>query len=325
MPTLPALNRIEKALLFLTAATIGLLLLQGISSEVTMGAAILGFASTWAVGHRCHIWSLPQLNVRHRLVTLIALSTAGVSMVLRMDLKFSLGELALGLALAYVVGSDDRVVHASLILIGASLAGWGAVSARAKYATAVTDYNQSVAAYRSGWRNFRSQLPQLAKLYPLSKSVLAEPPFSIVDPLPISMRAKSEAYAAFYNSGDYYDFKAHFDHDAWTAIPKKVRTELYEARAQPVPNQPSSIPQWVAEAMAARADVWDGPGRTAVEHLLNPELLTGPYGTPPRLSPFLEADWQKVLLGLLLATAGMVLAIWRPRHGWSTPEGMPRA
>ncbi len=317
MVILPTVNRRDKAVLFFTLTAVGLMLVHKTAISKALGVAILGLALIWAVGHGCRLATLPKLNRRHKSVLLFTLLAAGLSLTLGLGLKFSLGAFILGLALAWVVGSDRRSVHNLLLLCGIALVTRSVIVERREYVHRIAEYNgltatylEHRAAYSAQLREFRSQLPRLAKRYPLDKDVLSEPPFSIIDPLAVGPQVKADAYRAFYDSAEYYDFKAHFDK---IDIPEKAKVELYKAKAGPLLplDLPSPLPEWAADALAAGVDLvsWHGSGMLAVENLLTPELSVGPIVQPAPFTARLEEHVRKLLPGLFLTVLGIVLLI----------------
>jgi hypothetical protein len=99
-----------------------------------------------------------RLNRRHKGVIFIALMGAGVSLVAGASLGNGLGVILLGIAFAWVVGSDYRSVHVALLLSGIIAA----------FAPVLTDWYQhrsKIASYRESVALFESNIPRFAQLY----------------------------------------------------------------------------------------------------------------------------------------------------------------
>jgi hypothetical protein len=99
-----------------------------------------------------------SLNRRHKVVIFVALIGAGVTLVVGASLGSGLGVFLIGIAFAWVVGSDYRPVHVALLLGGVVLI----------VAPILLDWNQhrsKIASYRESVTLFQSNIPRFAQLH----------------------------------------------------------------------------------------------------------------------------------------------------------------
>lgn len=305
----PTLNRVDGIVLSLTASAVGVALLYDAAALEACGVAIIGLGIAWALGHRCRVPAFPELNSRHKSVLLLTILAVGLSLALGESLKFSLGILSIGLPVSWVVGSNMLAAHVLLAVLGASISAWAATAVWREHVQAIAECNELTSNYLAELERFRSQLPGLAKLYPLDQSVLREAPFRVVDSLPVDQGVKAQAYFAFYEWDGLRNFGSLFDK---IAIPEEAKAKLLQAepmrgRLMAPLDFPSPLPEWAAEALAAHVDVvsWNGSGSAAVKRILTPALSAGPCEQPGPFVARLRRRLPALLPGLLLMAVGL--------------------
>jgi hypothetical protein len=232
-----------------------------------------------------------KLNSRHKVVLFLTLLVSGFSLIAGEGFRTAFGVMLVGLALCWAVGSDSRTVHflflgCGLLLLVASFAvDWREGKERKAH------YERQLAEYRDRVELFRRRIPQLAERHPLPRDVLAQPPFSIVQPLSLDLGVKAAAYQAFYSSGDFYDFKSQF---AKIPIPEEAKAELWAAKSKGKEAWlavPGPMPSWAAEALANGVDL--ATARMPSGHL-EPALKAWPGDEPDSTGPSLRSRMADV-------------------------------
>ncbi len=105
-----------------------------------------------------------SLNGRQKTALFFVLVAAGFNLLGERSLRSTLGIMLLGLAVAWAIGSRNRLVHASLLLSGISLLVGPVLLDWRHQLGQVADYKKQVEL-------FESKVPQLAELYPSPKLV----------------------------------------------------------------------------------------------------------------------------------------------------------
>lgn len=102
-----------------------------------------------------------MLNSRHKAVFFLTLLVAGASLLLQAEAKQIAGIVLLGLAFAWAVGSDRRIVHYVFVFCGVISAGGPLLRDWYIYRAQRRIYSQQVA-------DFQRKIPELVKEYPVA-------------------------------------------------------------------------------------------------------------------------------------------------------------
>lgn len=224
-----------------------------------------------------------RLNRRHKTALFLTLLAAGTSLLIGADVKQACGVALLGLAFAWALGSNNRVVHALFIAIGVLLAA----------GPLPLDWNthqEQASSYQEQLADFERKIPDMAKSYP------------IVDPMAPSrvpsglMLSRQELANQVKNSLPSY--RKLPDKAAVDAFLKKYpmwETILLEGESGPSKNSP----KWWNDAFDAGVNV-AALGSSQVP------------GNPPAaftLSESLSKNWMIEAPGVVLMLIGVGLVL----------------
>jgi hypothetical protein len=99
-----------------------------------------------------------RLNRRHKAVIFATALVCGLALVYGISALQAVGIALLGLAAAWLLGSDSRIIHAALVVTGLALLGGPVIFDYGKHRDSKARYDLAV-------RNFESRLPALAEDY----------------------------------------------------------------------------------------------------------------------------------------------------------------
>src|SRR5260370_9847826 len=103
-----------------------------------------------------------NLNRRHKAALFLTLLTAGGLLVWGASAKQTAGAVLIGLTFAWALGSNSRLVHLSLVILGLALALGPVVKGWYDLRNEMKMYCESVA-------EFERRIPDLAKQYPVRR------------------------------------------------------------------------------------------------------------------------------------------------------------
>lgn len=119
---------------------------------------------------------VPSLNRRHKAVLFLTLLAAGFSLLQQPYIRVTFGIAMLGLALAWAIGSNSRVVHVLFLLLGLPIAVGPVLSDWYEHRKRIAEFRRTVEA-------LGIQIPRMPKFNPQSKEPIDVTSFAELDHL----------------------------------------------------------------------------------------------------------------------------------------------
>ena len=229
-----------------------------------------------------------KVNTRHKAALVLTLLATGASLIVGLETKQVVGIALLGLAFAWLLGSNSLLVHSLLIVAGLSLATGRVLWDWQKYQAEARNYRASVAY-------FESTIPELATQYP---EPVGTGPVGGEDAVIVTKdfvpKYKMDAFhvAAARQAGvKLYRFIPLPGSDLpYLAISLETPKEKVSDRLS---KDYPTLSKWECDALAAGVDVWSVQETPGVE----PDLFT--------LRRAVALNWISVMCGSLLALVGV--------------------
>jgi hypothetical protein len=230
-----------------------------------------------------------KVNPRHKAALVLTLLATGASLIVGLETKQVVGIALLGLAFAWLLGSNSLLVHSLFIVAGLSLATGRVLWDWQKYRAEARNYRASVAY-------FESRIPELATQYP--------------EPVGLGPVGGEDAVVVTK------DFVPKYEMDAFhLAAAKQAGVKLYRFIPLPGSDLPylaislitpkekvsdrlskdyPTLSKWECDALAAGVDVWSVHDETPGAE---PDLFT--------LRRAVALNWILVTCGSLLTLVGV--------------------
>ncbi len=219
----------------------------------------------------------------------------------------------MGLAVSWLLGFDSRYLHLILLVCGVLLLVGSVTLSWQNHLNRKAEYKNGLAGYTERVKELEPRLAVLSKEYPLKWD---DPPFSIMYPLPAPVVAKADAYEAWYDAIDPFDFQQRLNK---LDIPTQTKTALMKAKAEAISTVPPGF-RIAPTTLRAPSDAevgFDGSGLGGRSSGLQADSRIGatPSSAGLGLSPFRTS---RILRIRLLQTAsrayGSGIDAHRGRH-----------
>lgn len=229
-----------------------------------------------------------EVNPRHKAALVLTLLATGASLIVGFDTKQVVGIVLLGLAFAWLLGSNSLLVHSLFVVAGLGLATGPIWWDWQKYHAEAKSYHASVAYFESKIPELATEYPEPVGLGPVGgeDAVIVSKDF-----VPKYKMDASHVAAAKQAGVKLYRFiplpGSDFPYLAISLVTPKEKVSDRLSKDYP------TLSKWECDALAAGVDVWSVPETPGAQ----PDLFT--------LRRAVALNWILVTCGSLSALVGV--------------------